>query len=431
MKTSLKNLEELRRELIVELPIKDFMQKVDSILHKMAKDAKIDGFRKGKVPIEMLRKRFEANAKKDATNEIISETLGKALTQEKIEPAHQPSLSKIDETDSSFIYTINFEIFPVIELGAFEDLEVEKAQVKITKEDEDQTLNDLKQQATEYKAVKRKSKIADELVIDFTGFIDGEKFDGGQAENFKLVLGKGSMIAGFEDGLIGFSKDDNAKLELVFPEKYHAKNLAGKPVVFDIKIKEVNAPQAPKEGKALAEKFGEKDMDSLREGIKKQINTEVENRLHNVNKSALFDALIKANDFTVPNYSIAQESENLKKEMEQRMQQQGMDSKGGNFEAKMFEDEAKRRVKLGLVIGKIASDNKISASKEQVDAKLQETSQQYGENAQKMIDYYQSNPQMMQSIELLVVEKMVADFVLEKAKITLIDKTFTELTQQQ
>jgi len=286
MKTSLVKLDGLNRSLTVELPIDTFNVKTDKVLKNMASQVKIDGFRKGKAPITLLKKRFGASASADAANEVVSETLADALEDSKSKPAVQPSLTNIDSKDSeTFSYTVEFEIFPEIKSPDFSKIKVEQINFKITKEDEDRTLNGLKEQLTEYSPVKRKSKIGDRLTINFKGLIDGEVFDGGEAENFNLVLGKGSMIEGFEEGLTDIATNKDVTLNLSFPKDYHAQNLAAKDVTFEVNIKEIGSPKAPKMDEKFAEKFAEKSMDDLRVKIKEQMQMEAEGIVAKQNKA--------------------------------------------------------------------------------------------------------------------------------------------------
>jgi len=430
MKTSLAELEGLKRSLTVELPIDTFKTKTDKVLQSMASQAKIDGFRKGKVPISLLRKRFGASASADAANEVVSETLGDALEESKANPAAQPMLTKIDSKDDKiFYYTVEFEVFPEIQAGDFSKIKVEQIDVKITKEDEKSTVDGLKEQLTEYTTVKRKSKLGDRLTIDFKGMIDGEVFDGGEAENFDLIIGKGSMIEGFEEGLTDISSNKTVTLDLKFPKQYHAQNLAGKDVTFEITLKDVGAPKIPKLDEKFAEKFGEKDMESLYKKMKAQMRIEADGIVAKQNKDAVFAELLVANEFEVPQSSVENEAQSLLQEMEARLQQQGIPS-NDKIHASEFTEEATKRVKLGLLVNKIATDNKLSAGKAQVNDKLKEISQSYGENAQQMIDYYNQDPKRLAGIESLVIEKMVVDLVLEKAKVTSKNMKFKEVTQQ-
>ncbi|MBT4123036.1 MAG: trigger factor [Candidatus Ruthia sp.] len=430
MKTSLETLDGLKRSLTVKLPADIFKQKTDAVLQKMASQVSIDGFRKGKVPLTMLRQKFGDNATSDAVNDIVNETLVDALAEAKVTPAARPTITKIDSKDEKeFTYTVEFEVYPEIEIADFSKLKIEQTKVKITKADEDRTLEGLIDQSTEYKSVKRKSKDGDQVTIDFEGSMDGEVFDGGKATDFQLILGKGTMIKGFEDGLTDVASGKSISLDLTFPKDYHAPQLAGKEVTFEITVTDVSAPKAPKLDNKFAEKFGEKDMDALNKSMKEQMRVEIDGRIAEENKNAVFDALLAVNDFTVPQGSVDAEAQNLLQEMQERMQQQGMQSQT-DLEASAFNTEATRRVKLGLLINAVASNHNLTASKEQLDAKLIEMSQMYGENAQQMIDYYNEDPTRLTHVELLVVEKMVQDAVLDKATVTFKNKKFQEVTKQ-
>ncbi len=431
MKTSLEKLDGLKRSLTVDLSIDIFRQKTDQVLRGMASKVTVDGFRKGKVPLSIMRKKFGDHASSDAVNEIVNDTLVEALTEVKMTPASRPAITKIDSQDKdTFSYTVAFEVYPEIKVGDFSKLKIEQAEVKITKADEEKTLKGLTEQATEYKSVKRKSKAGDQITIDFKGLLDGEVFDGGVASDFKMILGKGSMIAGFEEGLIDVAAKTSVTLDLTFPKEYHAPQLAGRDVVFEVEVKEVASPKAAKLDDEFAKKFGEKNIDDLKNSMKAQMQVELDNRLNNQNKDNLFGALLAANAFEVPQDSINNEAQSLKQEMEQRLQQQGMPAQG-DMPAATFNPEAERRVKLGLLVNQISSDNKFNASKEQIDEKLNEMAQAYGEDAQQMLDYYNSDPSRLATIELMVVEQMVQDLILDSANVTIKKKTFEEVTQQQ
>lgn len=429
MKTSLEILKGLARLLTVDLPVDRFKQKTDKILQQMASQVNVDGFRKGKAPISVVRKRFGNNANSDAINEIVNETLTDALAQVKVTPVAQPVISKINSKDENFFsYTVAFEVFPDIKVADFSKLTIGQTKVEITKADEQKTLDGLKQQLTEYEAVKRKSKIGDRLLIDFKGLINGEAFDGGEAKDFKIVLGTGSMIKGFEEGLIGAIPSSVLRLDLTFPKDYHVAKLAAKAVIFEVNVNEVASPTPPKLDEKFAKKFGEKDMNALKVSMKAQMQVEIDGRIEQLNKDAIFDALAKANQFDVPQSSIDNEAQNLLKQMQQRMQQQGLPTQG-EMSASTFNKQAQHRVKLGLLVNQISVDNKLSASAKQIDEKLEEMSRTYGEDAQKMINFYNQDSTRKSSIELLVVEKMVQNLILDKAKVTFKQKKFQEITQ--
>ena len=431
MKTSLTTLEGLKRSLTVELPVDIFNERTEKIIKGLAGKVRVDGFRKGKIPPAVLKQRFGGSAKSDAATEIVGETLADALTDADVSPATQPSLTNIDtENADSLIYTLEFEVYPEIKVNALSKLTIDQVSSQVTEEDEERALQDLQDRSTEYKTVKRKSKDGDRLIIDFEGLLDGESFEGGAAEGFEIVLGKGTMIEGFEKGLIDVASGKTVEVNATFPEDYHVENLAGREAVFKVKVNEIGSPIELKRDDEFAKKYGEKDFETMKSRMTNQMKLELDSRLVQQNKDTAFSALLEANDFEVPDGSISSEAEKLQQDMESRMEQQGMPSKG-KLPAEMFNEEAARRVKLGLLINKIATDSEITAEKDLVDAKLNEMSLQYGESAQQMIDWYNTDPSRLANIESIVVEDLVAKHVAEKAKVTTTDKTFLEIMNTQ
>ena len=431
MKTSLTTLEGLKRSLTVELPVDIFNERTEKIIKGLAGKVRVDGFRKGKIPPAVLKQRFGGSAKSDAATDIVSEPMADALTDADVSPATQPSLTNIDtENADSLIYTLEFEVYPEIKVNALSKLTIDQVSSKVTEEDEERALQDLQDRSTEYKTVKRKSKDGDRLIIDFEGLLDGESFEGGAAEGFEIVLGKGTMIEGFEKGLIDVASGKTVEVNATFPEDYHVENLAGREAVFKVKVNEIGSPIELKRDDEFAKKYGEIDFETMKSRMTNQMKLELDSRLVQQNKDTAFSALLEANDFEVPEGSISSEAEKLQQDMESRMEQQGMPSKG-KLPAEMFNEEAARRVKLGLLINKIATDSEITAEKDLVDAKLNEMSLQYGESAQQMIDWYNTDPSRLANIESIVVEDLVAKHVAEKAKVTTTDKTFLEIMNTQ
>lgn len=431
MKTSLTTLEGLKRSLTVELPVDTFNQKTEKIIKSLATKVRIDGFRKGKIPANILRQRFGASAKSDAATEMVSETLEDALKDADVVPAAQPSLTNVDtENSESLIYTIEFEVYPEIKLNALSSLKIDQVTSKVTEEDEERALQDLQDRSTEYKSVKRKSKEGDRLIIDFEGLMDGESFEGGAAEAFEIILGRGTMIDGFEKGLIDIAPGKNVEVNATFPEDYHVENLAGREAIFKVKVNEVGSPIELKRDDDFAKKFGESDFETMKTRMTSQMKMELDSRLVQQNKDTAFSALLEANDFEVPEGSVSSEALRLQQDMESRMEQQGMPSKG-KLPAEMFNEEAARRVKLGLLINKIATDSEITAEKDLVDAKLNEMSLQYGESAQQMIDWYNTDPSRLANIESIVVEDLVAKHIADEAKVTSTEKNFLEIMNTQ
>ena len=431
MKTSLNTLEGLKRSLTVELPIDSFNEKKDKIINNLSKNAKIDGFRKGKVPVAILRQRFGANANSDATNEMVSDSLENALKDAEVMPAVQPALTKVDLDDkTTFSYTLEFEVFPEINIAPLSDLTIDQIGAEVSDEDEARGLQELQDSATEYKSVKRKSKTGDRLIIDFEGMVDGEAFEGGAAEGFEIILGRGTMIDGFEAGLIDVVAGKELEVNATFPQDYSVKELSEKSAVFKVKVNEVGSPKEVKLDDSLAKHFGEKDFDSMKTRMLTQMKTELDSRLMQKNKDVVFTALLEANEFDVPQGSVDEEANKLQSDMASRMEQQGVPTKG-NLPEGLFQEEATRRVKLGLLVNKIADDNEITPDKELVNAKLQLMASSYGENAQQMLDWYNADQQRISGIESVVKEEMVVTLISEQAKINLTKKDFLEIMAKQ
>lgn len=431
MKTSLNTLEGLKRSLTVELPIDSFNEKKNKIISNLSKNAKIDGFRKGKVPVAILEQRFGSNASADATNEMVSESLADALQEADVNPAAQPALTKVDAEDKTmFSYTIEFEVFPEITVAPLAELSIDQIGAEVSEEDEARALQELQDRATEYKSVKRKSKNGDRLIIDFEGMVDGEAFEGGAAEGFEIILGRGTMIDGFEAGLTDVAAGKDVEVNATFPEEYSVEELSGKAAVFKVKVKEVGSAKEVKLDDSLAKHFGEKDFETLKSRMVTQMKSELDSRLMQKNKDTIFTALLEANEFDVPQGSVDAEANKLQGDMESRMAQQGVPSKG-NIPEGLFQEEAARRVKLGLLVKKIADDNDITADKDLVNARLQQMASSYGENAQQMLDWYNSDPQRMSGIESVVQEEAVATFITEQAKTNVTKQEFLEIMAPQ
>jgi trigger factor len=309
---------------------------------------------------------------------------------------------------------------------------MDQVNAKVTEQDEERALQDLQDRSAEYKSVKRKSKDGDRLLIDFEGLLDGESFEGGAAEGFEIILGRGTMIEGFEKGLIDVSSDKKVEINATFPEDYHVENLAGREAIFKVKVNEVGEPIEVKRDNEFAKKYGEKDFNSMKSRMSNQMQMELSSRLVQQNKETAFSALLAANDFDVPEATVNEEALKLQQDMESRMEQQGMPTNSkSKLPTEMFQEEASRRVKLGLLINKIATDSEIKPEKEQVDAKLNEMSLQYGESAQQMIDWYNTDPSRMANIESMVVEDLVAIHVAGQAKVKSTEKTFLEIMNPQ
>lgn len=428
MQISVETTSGLERKLTIGVPA----NKVDDValerMKELAKSQRMNGFRPGKIPLNVIKKKFGKHVRQDVVSEVMQRSFYEAVVQEKLQPAGAPHIEPVTmEEGKDLEFTATFEIYPEIELGNFSDVKVDKLTAEVGDEDLTKMIDTLRDQQANWVEVKRKSKESDQVVIDFVGTIDGEEFSGGKADDFALELGKGQMIPGFEDQLIGTKAGDELEVKVTFPEDYHNKDVAAKEAVFATNVKVVNKKEALKMGE-LAERLGIEDanISTMKGDIRKNMERELKQVLTAKSKEQIMDALVDLHAFDVPKSMIDQEVQNLK---QQATQQFGAQAQGGNLPdlpSELFEEKANRRVKLGLVVGEIIKQNKLTADKDQVRTKLEELASVY-EQPEEVINYYLSDENRLNEVEQLVLEDNVIEYVEEKATITDVTKTFDEV----
>jgi len=429
MQVSVELGEGLERKLTVQVPAETIDKEVESRLNSMRSRVKVDGFRPGKVPLKVVKQQYGASVIQEVVGEVMQTSLRDAVVQESLNPAGNPTIEpKSMEPGKPLEYVATFEVYPEITLNDVSKLEVERATAEVTDADVDKMIETLQKQRTTYENVDRASQDGDQLTVDFVGSIDGEEFDGGKAEGVPVVLGSNSMIPGFEENLMGKSAGDEFKFDVNFPDDYHAENLKGKAAVFDTKVIAVAEPKLAELDEEFAKSFGVEDgsMEQLRTDIRENMERELHNKLQEALKKDVMDKLLDANDVPVPKALVDHEAENLQKQMtESGNLQQGM-----SLPKELFEGEAKRRVGLGLVIGEVVKKSELKPDADRVTAKIEELSKTY-EDPQEVVNHYNSNPQLKQGIEGLVMEEMVVDWIVEQAKVTDAPTSFHDMMNPQ
>lgn len=425
MQVSVELGEGLERKLTVQVPAETIDKEVESRLNSMRSRVKVDGFRPGKVPMKVVKQQYGASVVQEVVGEVMQTSLRDAVVQESLNPAGNPTIEpKSMEPGKPLEYVATFEVYPEVTLNDCSKLEIERATAEVTDADVDTMLETLQKQRTTFDTVERASQDGDQLTVDFVGSVDGEEFDGGKAEGVPVVLGSNSMIPGFEENLMGKSAGDEFKFEVSFPDDYHAENLKGKPAVFDTKVIAVAEPKVAELDDEFAKSFGAEDgtMETLRADIRENMQRELHSKLQEAVKKDVMDKLLEANDVQIPKALIDHECENLQKQMtESGNLQQGM-----SLPKELFEGEAKRRVGLGLVIGEVVKKSELKPDADRVTAKIEEISKTY-EDPQEVVNHYNSNPQLKQGIEGLVMEEMVVDWIVDQAKVTDAPTSFQEL----
>ena len=418
MQVSVETTSGLERRMTVGIPADRIQNEVNKRLQQTAKRARVDGFRPGKVPMSVIRKRFGASAHQEVIGEVIQSSFYEAIMQEKLNPAGAPSVEpKSMEAGKDFEYVATFEVYPEVTLAGFEAISVERPESEVTEADVDTMLETLRKQNTRFEAVERAAENGDQVTIDFVGKIDGEAFQGGTANGTNLVLGSGRMIPGFEEGLVGAKAGDSLTLKVTFPEDYQNLDLAGKAAEFETTVQAVAAPALPELNDEFFAQFGvnEGGLEGFRAEVRKNMERELRQAIKTKVKGQVMDGLLKTNTVEVPKALISNEIDRLR---EQAVQQfGGANIQASQLPAELFEEQAKRRVSLGLIVAEVVKQNDIKPDNDRVRAMVEELASAYQEPEQ-VVNWYYQNEQQLGEIQSVVLEEQVVDTVLQKAQVT-------------
>lgn len=421
MQVSVETLKGLERKVTISVPTEKVEEEVSQRLRNLARKAKVDGFRPGKVPMNVVVKRFSDSVRQEVAKDMIQSTLYEALKKEELIPAGSPFIEPEQiETGKDFKYTAVFEVFPQIEVNELKQAEVEVIQATVKDADVKNMVEKLREQNKDWKDVSRAVATGDKVVMDFEGYLDGVLFEGGAAEDYELVIGSGSMIPGFEDGLIGAKKDKPFDIKVEFPKDYGHKELAGKEATFKVTVKKILEGQLPELNDEFAEKFNIKEggVEALKKDIKQNMERELERRVSSMNREKAFDKLMDTNKFDLPIALIDQEIEHLKHEMYHRVfgNEHSENEQIPDFPRAMFEEQANRRVHLGLLFSEYVKKHKMDVDASRVEAMIEKFASAY-ESPDELRAWYKGNKEHLAEIEALVMEEMVSEKILEDAKI--------------
>ena len=428
MQVSVESGEGLEKRLLVDLPAERVTAEMDKKLKDLARHVRLDGFRPGKVPMRTIKQRFGEQVRQETYGTLIQETLYEAASQEKLMPAGEPQVELREAAEEGGLgYTATFEVMPEVKVADLSGQSVSRPTAEVAESDIDAMIEKLRKQRTVWNDVERGANDGDTVHMDFKGMLDGEAFDGGTAENVPLILGSGSMVDGFESGLLGAKAGDERTLEVKFPEDYRAENLAGKDVTFEVKVLRVAEPQLPELDEEFIKAFGVDagTVEGLRADIAKNMQHELKQKLNSVTKERVMDVLIAANPMDIPKAMVMQEAERMKEQMVQDMQQRGQSS-SMDLPVSVFEGQARRRVQLGLLVSEIMSAQEFKADEDQVRETIAEFAESY-ENPQEVVDYYLQDKNARASIENLVLENMVVEWVLGQVQVADESKAFSEI----
>lgn len=429
MQVSVETTQGLERRLTITVSADSVDTAVKARLQQLAKTQRINGFRPGKVPVSVIKKRFGQAVRQEVAGDVMQRNFYEAIMKEKITPAGMPTFDMtkdVDGQDLEFVAT--FEVYPEVKVTGLDKIKVEKPVVEITDKDLDTMMKTLQTQHASWKEVKRKAKKDDKVTVNFVGTIDGEEFDGGKAEDFPLELGKGRMIPGFEEPLVGAKTGDEVVSEVTFPDDYHAEALKGKNASFAITVTKIEGLDLPKVDDEFSKLFGveEGGVEALKAEVKKNMQRELDQTLKATVKESVIAGLLENNELDLPKSLVDQEIEALRQQAKQRFEQQGKGGQIPELPADLFADNAKRRVSIGLLLGEIIKDNKLEADGAKV-TQLIETAASAYEDPQEVVEYYQSNAELKQQMQNLALEEQAIEAILEKAKVKEVKKAFDEI----
>lgn len=417
MQVSVENTSALERRMTIAVPAERVENEVNKRLQQTAKRAKVAGFRPGKVPMSVIRQRFEADARQEAFGDLVQASFYEAIVEQKLNPAGAPSVEpKSFEKGKDLEFVAIFEVFPEFTVSGLESINVERLSAEVADADLDNMLEVLRKQNTRFEAVERAAQNDDQVNIDFVGKVDGEAFAGGSAKGTQLVLGSGRMIPGFEDGLVGAKAGEERVVNVTFPEDYQNLDLAGKAAEFTITVNSVSAPVLPELNEEFFAQFGIKEstLEGFRAEVRKNMERELRQAIKSKVKNQVMDGLLAANPIEAPKALLENEVNRLRV---QAVQQFGGNIKPDQLPAELFEEQAKRRVVLGLIVAEVVKQFELKPDDAKVREMIEEMASAYQEPEQ-VIAWYYKNDQQMNEVRSVVLEEQVVDTVLQKATVT-------------
>ena len=429
MQVSVESPSPLKRQVTIDVPAEKVDGEVDSRLADAAKRVRLDGFRPGKVPMRIVRQRFGAGVRAEVLSEVMNQTLNDALVKESLTPAGRPSVEPLaTEQGSNLKFVATFEVYPQIDLCPLSEIEVIRPAGEVTDADIDQMIETIRSQQAKLEVVERPAQSGDTVTVDYSGSVDGEAFDGGQAEGAKIELGAGRMIPGFEDGILGMAAGEEKVIKVRFPDDYGAEHLAGKEAEFNIKVTEVAEKQLPALDQTFfdAVEFEGEGVDAFRAEVRANMERELGKALRNLTKTRALDAMGAAHSFEIPEALVAEEINQLRRQLTQQFG--GAELPADSFPDDLFRERAEKRVTLGLLMAELVKQRELQAEPERVRAFIEDLAQGY-QDAEAVVNWYYQNPQMLSSVESAVLEDQAVETVLSEAQVSEETLDYTQVMQ--
>ena len=410
MTSKLKKLKDLERKLTVSVPVEEYDSKFKSKINNIKRQAKLDGFRKGKVPNDVLEQRYGASIHADVVNELIQKSYPEALKENNIRPASAPEVALESEDPKKPIsYSATFEIFPEISPKLSSWTKYENISISIEDEDIDLAIKDIVKRYGEWEDVTRKSQKDDQVIIDFTGMINGEEFEGNSSVDFKLVLGSNSMIPGFEDSIVG-KEPSEFKITSKFPDDYFKKDLAGVEAEFNINLKTVQELKVAKVDEELFSKLDMevKDEDEFKEEISNRMKKEVKTQEKDLTKESMYETLLKTNSFSVPKVTVKEQADLMRKDALMRIGHSEENAGDDLFPVDSFMENAEKRVKLDLLFAELVNHFELTVDKDKLDVFIDKEATKY-KDADQFKQWIAGQPQQLEQFRMMALEEQLVE----------------------
>lgn len=431
MQVSVEKTSELSRKMVVSVPESVVQEKIEARLKSLAKKVKIDGFRPGKVPQQVIKKMYGEQVRGEVAGDLIETTYVDAVVKEQLRPAGMPVIHSPSH-DDGFQYTAEFEVYPEIALDGVNGMAVKRPVANVTESDIDAMIEKLRQRNKTWQTVERAAQAGDRVTIAFSGSVDGENFTGDRIADYPVEIGAGQMIPGFEDNLIGLSAGEQKTFNATFPENYGKETLAGKTAEFSVEASKVEVPVVPEVDADFIKKHGIEDGDSaafrddIRNTMERQLAQALAARLKNSTMDALYDAV----PVTVPNALVDSEIESLMKPYKENAKKRNVKFEDLNLPRDMFEEQAKRRVALGLILAEVIEQGEIKLDNERVRGAVEEMAQNY-EHPQHVIDWYYADEKRLDDVKNMVLEDQAVDWLVARANVQDENLSFYDLMDNQ
>ena len=423
MSVQVETLDKLERRITLTLAAATINTEVESRLKKLSRTVKADGFRPGKVPMSVVAQRYGYSVHYEVMNDKVGQVFSDAVNEAKLRVAGAPKISeKEGAPEGEMAFDATFEVYPEVRLGDLSTAEVERVSTEVSDAAIDKTIDILRKQRRTFaqRPAAEGAVEGDRVTIDFEGKIDGVPFDGGKAEAFQFLIGEGQMLEQFDLAVRDMKAGDSKTFPLQFPEDYQGKDVAGKEADFLVTVKKIEAQHLPEVNEAFAKSLGIADatVEGLRNDVTKNLEREVKFRVLARNKASVMDALVKVAELDVPKALVAGETDRMIEAARADLKKRGVkDSETAPIPAEIFQPQAEKRVRLGLVVGELVRSNNLQAQPAQLQAHIEEMAQSY-EKPSEVVRWYLGDRQRLAEVEAVVVENNVAEFVLGKAKVT-------------